>query len=307
MPRADSPTPVASPAARGVVLMIACSLLFATMATFVGAAHARAPALSTLMMSAIRSGVNLVALVILARGDAKLLLGDGRRALWIRGVLGGVSLVSYFTALAHVGVGEAAFLNQTSAVWVAIFAPVFLGEPTGALVWLAVGCSLVGVSLLAAPVAGAPPGDAFGRAIGLFSGLTSAGAYLSVRRAGATNKPITIVFYFTLVAALGTTIGCVVRQESLPRDPVTLGLMVGAGLTATLAQLIMTEAYRVGRAGSVAAAGAAGPLFSTVLGAVFLRQVPDKHAALGMGILLVSAMGLPFLAARAADRGTRAA
>jgi len=302
MPRADSPTPVASTAARGVGLMIACSLLFATMATFVGAAHEREPGLSTLMMSAIRSGVNLVALVVLARGDVQLLLGDGRRALWIRGVLGGVSLVSYFTALAHVGVGEAAFLNQTSAVWVAIFAPVFLGESTGALVWLAVGGSLVGVSLLAAPAAGAPPGDAFGRAVGLFSGLTSAGAYLSVRRAGATNKPITIVFYFTLVAAFGTTISCVVRQESLPRDPVTLGLMVGAGLTATLAQLIMTEAYRVGRAGPVAAAGAAGPLFSTVLGAVFLGQVPDKHAAVGMGILLVSAMGLPFLAARAAER-----
>lgn len=280
--------------------MIACSLLFATMATFAGAAHQREPALSTLMMSAIRSGVNLVALVVLARGDTRLLLGDGRRALWIRGVLGGVSLVSYFTALAHVGVGEAAFLNQTSAVWVAIFAPVFLAEPTGALVWLAVACSLVGVSLLSAPVAGAPPGDAFGRAVGLFSGLTSAGAYLSVRRAGATNKPITIVFYFTLVAALGTTIGCVVRHEALPRDPVTLGLMVGAGLSATVAQLIMTEAYRVGRAGPVAAAGAAGPLFSTVLGAVFLGQVPDKHAAVGMAILLVSAVLLPFLAARSA-------
>lgn len=297
MSDADLP-PVDS--SRGVALMITCSLLFATMATFVGAAHTHDPGLSTLVTSAIRSGVNLVALVILARGDFALLRGDGRPALWVRGLLGGVSLITYFTALAHLGLGEAAFLNQTSAVWVAIFAPLVLGERTGRLVWLAVGCSLVGVAMLAQPRDG---GDVIGRCAGLFSGITSAGAYLTVRKAGATNKPITIVFYFTLVAAIGSFTASLALGEPWPHDPVTLALLLGAGLAATLAQLIMTEAYRIGRAGPVAAAGAAGPLFSTLFGALFLGQIPDRHAALGMAILLLSAIGLPFLAARAGERG----
>ncbi len=282
---------------RGVALMVGCSVLFAMMATFVGAAHKHDPTLSTLVTSAFRSGVNLIALIAMARGNRALLFGDGRAALWARGVFGGLSLVTYFTALAHLGVGEAAFLNQTSAVWVALLAPVFLGERTGRLVWVAVGCSLVGVALLATPHTG-EGNDLLGRGMGLLSGLCAAGAYLTVRKAGASNRPITIVFYFTLVAAIGSVTGAVLAGDAIPRDPITLGLLIGAGLSATFAQLIMTEAYRVGRAGPVAAAGAAGPLFSTVLGAIWLGQVPDTRAVLGMTLLVLSGIGLPFLAAR---------
>ena len=282
---------------RGVGLMVGCSVLFAMMATFVGAAHHHDPSLSTLVASAFRSGVNLVVLVVMARGSHALLLGDGRAALWARGVLGGLSLVTYFTALAHLGVGEAAFLNQTSAVWVALLAPFFLGERTGRLVWTAVACSLVGVALLATPRTG-DGNDLIGRGMGLLSGLCAAGAYLTVRKAGATNRPITIVFYFTLIAAIGSVVGAVLVGDTVPRDPITLGLLIGAGLSATFAQLIMTEAYRVGRAGPVAAAGAAGPLFSTVLGGILLGQVPDARAIIGMILLVLSGIGLPFLAAR---------
>lgn len=296
-------TPIAAPdaasdaSARGVGLMVGCSVLFAAMATFVSAAHQHDPGLSTLVTSAFRSGVNLVALIVLARGDTARLFGDRRPALWGRGVLGGLSLVTYFTALAHLGVGEAAFLNQTSAVWVALLAPLFLRERTGPLVWLAVAGSLLGVALLAAPHPG--EGDlTLGRGMGLASGLCAAGAYLTVRKAGATNRPITVVFYFTLIAAIGSVTGAVALGETVPRDPRTLALLVGAGLAATFAQLIMTEAYRIGRAGPVAAAGAAGPLFSTILGALVLGQIPDGRALAGMAVLVVSGIGLPLLAAR---------
>lgn len=277
--------------------MIACSLLFATMATFVGVAHSLDPHLSTFVTSAFRSGVNLIALILLARFDFKVLFGDGRRALWVRGVLGGLSLVTYFAALAHLGIGQAAFLNQTSAVWVALLAPFFLGERTGWTVWLAVLCSLVGVALLSEPPAHLHE-EISGRGMGLTSGLCAAGAYLSIRKAGATNRPITIVFYFTLVAAMGSTAASVALGEPLPRDPRTIACLVGAGIAATFAQLIMTEAYRIGRAGPIAAAGAAGPLFSTLLGWLVLGQAPDARAGLGMALLVLSGIGLPLLAAR---------
>ncbi len=269
------------------------------MATFVGAAYQRDPTLSTWVTTVFRSGVNLLALVALAKGNWRVLVGDARPALWVRGVLGALSLITYFTALAHLGVGESAFLNQTSAVWVALLAPVFLGERTGRLVWVAVACSLVGVALLAQPREGTG-GEVLGRTMGLASGFCAAGAYLSVRKAGETNPPITIVFYFTLMAAVGSLMVTVIGGARIPRDGMTLLLLVGSGLAATLAQLIMTEAYRIGRAGPVAAAGAAGPLFSTLLGAAMLGQIPDRRAAVGMGILVLSGIGLPFLATRGA-------
>lgn len=276
--------------------MLGSSVLFAVMATCVGAAHRRDPALSTWVASAARSGVNLLALLVLARGDLAQLLGDRRPALWARGITGAASLLAYFGALAALGVGEAAFLNQTSAVWVALLGPLVLREHTGRLVWVAVLGSLGGVALLAAPREGGA--DLVGRALGLASGLAAALAYLSVRRASATNTAITVVFYFTAMATVVSVAVALALRTPWPRDPVELALLVGAGLSATLAQLGMTRAYAISRAAPVAAAGAASPLFTTLLGALFLGQIPDRRAQIGMALLLLTGVLLPWLAER---------
>lgn len=289
---------------RAIALQLTASALFAVMATCVGAAHQREPTLHTLVASAGRASVNLVFLLVIAQIEARrsgraardLLLGDGRPALWARGGLGAISLLSYFTALSHLGVGEAAFLNNTSAVWVAAVAPFALGEPTSGRAWFAIGASLVGLALLGHPRPEA--GDWLGRIAGLISGVGAAGAYLSVRRAARTNHPITIVFYFTALATAVCFSGIAYLGLTLPRDPAVLLLLTGAGLSATLAQLVMTEAYRSGPAATLAATGAASPLLTALLGWAVLGQVPDHNALWGIALLTVSSVVLPFLMTR---------
>jgi drug/metabolite transporter (DMT)-like permease len=278
---------------QGVQRMLVACVFFALMALCAGEAHRLDPTLSTAMTSLVRSSVNLVALVLLARGNMGLLFGDRRAALWVRGVTGGLALVSYFAALERVGIGEAAFLNQTSAVWVAILAPLLLREPARARATLAVAGSIVGVLLLTHP---RPEGsDTVGRIIGLVSGLCAAGAYLSVRRAGATNGPITIVFYFTLVATIIAGALSIGVGAKLPHDPRVWACLVGAGLAATFAQMRMTEAYALAPAALISATGAASPLLNAVAGWVFLGEVPDLAGRAGMAVLLISAVALPLL------------
>ncbi len=287
--------------ARGVALMLGGSVLFTGMATCVGLAYARDPALSTFVASTLRGGVNLLAIVLIGAGDPRRLVGDGRIELWMRGLFGGVSLMLYFTALGHLGVGEAAFLNQTASPWVAVLAPLVVGEATPRLVWWAVLGSLTGTAFLAHPRP--ESGDLLGRVSGLLSGLTSAAAYLSIRRASATNGPVTVVFYFTLVATALSLATALLLGVDWPRDPLVYAWLAGSGLLATVAQLLMTEAYRTGRAAGVAAAGASGPLLNALAGWAVLDQVPDQMARIGMGILLVSGIALPILAERSARPG----
>lgn len=285
----------AAPARRGgVAHMLAGSAFFAVMATFVALAHARDAQLSTLVSSGVRAVVNMLALILLARGRG--MFGDGRPALWARGVLGAVALISYFAALDRLSVGEAAFLNQTSAVWVAAAAPLVLGERSGRVAWIAVLGSLAGIALLVHPRPDAA--DGIGRILGLLSGFAAAGAYLSIRRAGESNGPIVIVFYFTFVSTLAAVGFGVATGAAAPRDLGTVLLLVGSGLAATVAQLFMTEAYRVGRAAPVAAAGAAGPLLTVLAGWAVLDQIPDGRALVGMGILCVTGIAMPFYAGR---------
>jgi uncharacterized membrane protein len=79
---------------------------------------------------------------------------------------------------------------------------------------------------------------------------------------------------FSLVA-LGT-------GAAWPARPAVLGLLVLSGLAATAGQLLMTAAYRRGRAAPIAAAAATGPLLSALLGAALLGQTPGPRAAAGM-------------------------
>ncbi len=284
---------------RAVALALASAGCFAAMATCVGAAHSRDPALTTTTTSFARASVNLVILVVLARGDRRLLFGDGRPALWARGALGALSLWTYFGALARLDIGEAAFLNGTSAVWVALAAPWMLGEPASLGVWAAIAGSVAGTALLARPDAGA---GLIGRALGLASGAFAAGAYVSVRTAARTNAPITIVTWFTLTATLFQAANWLAAPVPLPRDLGVIAALVGSGVWATLGQLAMTRAYQLGEAALVASACASGPLLTAAFGALFLGQRPDSRAAAGIAVLVVSSILLPLAQARATRR-----
>lgn len=276
--------------------MLLGSVLFAAMATFVGFAHRQDPALSTFTSSAARSIVNLLALVAVSWRAPLRLVGDARPALWARGAFGGIALLTYFAAIRYLSVGEAAFLNQTSAVWVALLAPWLLGQRTSGPTWIAILGSLAGVGLLAHPRPGAD--DSLGRVLGLASGVAAAGAYVSVNKAAATNSPATIVFWFTLMSSVASIGLMVATGAALPADLVTTAYLVGAGLSATAAQLLMTAAYRDGHVASVAAAGAASPLITTLLGWALLDQVPDTRARIGMAVLIVCSAVLPFWGGR---------
>ncbi len=284
--------------------MIGAAALFAVMAIFVGAAHERDPSLSMFAASAWRSAINLIMLIIVVKGNFQLLFGDRRPALWARGVLGAGSLFTYFAAIALLSAGEAAFLNQTSAVWVAVLAPWVLGEKTPRMVWFAIAGSLIGMALLVHPRE--VDGDGLGRFIGLASGMFAAGAYLSIRAAGRSNPPEAIVFWFTIIGVPLGVFATWATGGQWPRDPIVILHLFGAGISATFAQLLMTQAYRSTRAGVVAAASAAGPLFTTALGAIFLGQIPDPRSRLGMAILAICAILLPLLAERQSTESSTA-
>lgn len=276
--------------------MLLGAALFAAMATFVGFAHRRDPSLSTFTSSAFRSIVNLLVLVVVSWRAPLRLVGDARPALWARGLLGAIALLSYFACIRYLSLGEAAFLNQTSAIWVALLAPWLLGQTTSTAAWIAIVGSLAGVGLLAHPRPSAD--DTFGRVLGLLSGAAAAGAYVSVNKASATNSPVTIVFWFTLMSSIASIGLMLATGAQLPADLGTAMLLVGAGLSATAAQLLMTAAYRDGHVASVAAAGAASPLLTTILGWTLLDQVPDSRARFGMAVLVVCSAVLPFWGAR---------
>lgn len=279
---------------RGLAYMLFSGLNFALMSLMVGIAHQLQPSLSAAMTSLMRAAVNLVLLLMLTWKNPRQLLGDGRAALWVRGLMGAFALLAYVSALARVGIGEASFLNQTSAFWVALLAPILLKEASSRWNWLAIVGAMGGMLLLSYPRVGLMD-DTLGRVLGALSGFLAALAYVSVRKAGQSNPPTTIVFYFTVISVVISAVILQFEPIVWPEGWQVWGALVLVGVFATLGQLFMTMAYKIGPAVSVAVTAYACPLLTSLLGVVLMDQRPDLAGWLGMGLILLSGVALPAL------------
>lgn len=273
-------------------------MFFAIMGTGVYASGLSHPPVAAVTVSFIRVAVNLALLVLpaLAVRELPALFGDRRPSLWLRGLFGALSLILSFAAIQRIGPGESAFLSASSAIFVAALGPLVLGQRNSAWVWLAVLGAFSGLFLLFQPRLA--PADFPGRLMGLGSGFLAALAYLMVARAGRSNPPRTVVFYFCLVAVLIHLAYFAYRGVDLPKGLESWGWVLLAGFSGSAAQLYMTRAYQLAPAALVGATGFLGPVMSVLLGALLFSKVPDREALLGCGLVLLFGTLLPFLALR---------
>jgi S-adenosylmethionine uptake transporter len=279
----------------GLLDMVLASFLFAAMAGCVFAVSQGPNPLDAPVVSFIRVTVNLglVFLPALLSGKPGRLFGDLRPSLWLRGLFGGASLMLSFLSIQRIGPGESAFLTATSGIFVAAMGPWILGQKNNWADWLAILGAFAGLYLLMSPHNG--QGDLVGRLMGVCSGFLAALAYLMVSRAGRSNQPTTIVFYFSLIGFLIHGLWFSMVGFKLPVDIRSWTLAVGAGLLGTIAQFFLTRAYQRAPAAKVSAMGFLSPVLSLWLSVSFFAVQPSARALWGCFLILLAGVFLPFV------------
>ncbi|POZ60330.1 DMT family transporter [Chromobacterium alticapitis] len=205
-----------------------------------------------------------------------------------RGVIGYASLLMSFYAIAHLPLATASTLTYTSPMFLALLSVVLLKEklPRQAMAGLALG--FIGVVVLLKPTLS---GEVwFAGLLGLVSGFLAGWSYLHVRELGRQGEAEwRVVFYFALISTVGGLL-----LLSLERwHPVTLEnvwLLLGVGGAATVAQLAMTRAYKVGRKLAAANLSYLTVVFSCLLGALAWGDALTADSLLAMGLIIVSGM-----------------
>ena len=226
----------------------------------------------------------LVLLPLLARPRALLTLHW--RGHLLRGVSGGTALWLYFYAIAHLPLATAVSLNYTSPLFLAALGLRHLRETATPRLWLALLLGFVGVLVLLQPVL--RPENALSAAAGLLSGFLASLAYVNVRRLGQQGEPEwRVVFYFSCVCS--AAFGVLALQEGLaPVGTEQWPLLLGLGLSATLAQLAMTRAYGQGRTLVAASLSYSTLVFSAALSAWQLGEHPPPLAIAGMALIVLA-------------------
>ena len=178
-----SARPAAGRARRGALIMTVAALQFSAMALFAKAASAH---LSGPQVAWLRFALGLPLVVVpLMRGQR--LRPVDYRSLFLRGLFGSFAVLTYFLAIAHLPVGIATLLNNSSPLFVALFSFLFLREPLGRNTLWALGVTSVGVALVAlggaqSAGAGRVSGGTVGWVlVGMVSAVMSGGAVTTIR------------------------------------------------------------------------------------------------------------------------------
>jgi drug/metabolite transporter (DMT)-like permease len=207
----------------------------------------------------------------------------------VRSVVGSVSLIGYFYAMAQLPLATAQTLNYTSPLFLAIATVVVLGEKFSAWLIAAIALGFVGVALLLQPTM--QGGKEAAALIGLFSGVFSAWAYLSVRTLGRLGEPdYRVVFWFTVIGSLICAAWQLATSSFHPVRWDNLWIVIGIGFCGAMAQLAMTRAYRTGNTLVVGALSYSTLVFGAV--ATFLlwneKLTPLEWA--GMTVIIASGL-----------------
>lgn len=205
-----------------------------------------------------------------------------------RGLTGFLALVMYFYGIAHLPLPTAITLNYTSPLFLAAITAWWLNERHGRGLVAAVVIGFAGVFMLLQPGWGGD--DMLARLVGLMSGVLAALAYLNVRTLGRQDEPEwRVVFYFALVSTLGGAVWMASTGFVMPKTT-DLPLLLAMGAAATLGQLAMTRAYRLGNTMAVGALAYSAVGFAALGGVIiFGDRLPVISWA---GMLLIVFAGI---------------
>ena len=279
------------------LLMLCSSLLFALMGVCVKFA---ATQYSSGEMVFYRSLVGTLFMFGLARWrGASLATAVPAMHFW-RSASGVIALVLWFHALGGLPLATAMTLNYMSSVWMALFliggsALVGSGRIDGRL-FAAVLAGFAGVALVLRPTVDQQ--QAWHGVTGLLSGMLAATAYLQVTALGRAGEPEErIVFYFSVG---GIVVGALwmLWHGANAHTPRGLALLLAIGVLATVAQTMMTRAYRIGRTLVNASLQYLGIVFSFAFGVLLFDDAVTASALAGIALIIAAGLYATLLRTR---------
>lgn len=281
------------------LLMVCASLLFAVMGVCVKLASEQYAAGEIVFYRAI---TGVLIMTVYARVTRVSLRTTVPAMHFWRSLTGVIALCLWFYAIGGLPLATAMTLNYMSSVWMALFllgGAVMMGATNridGRLV-AAVIAGFAGVALVLRPTI---EGQQLWYGLcGLLSGLLAALAYLQVTSLGRAGEPESrIVFYFSIggmLAGVATTAWTGGLHAHTWRGAV---LLVATGVLATVAQLMMTRAYAIGRMLSNASLQYLGIAFSFGFGVWLFGDVVTWMAVAGMALIVGAGLMATMLSAR---------
>jgi drug/metabolite transporter (DMT)-like permease len=238
----------------GIRFMVIGAFWFSIMSVLVKLAGRTVPSMDIVLYRGLVT--ILLSAWVMRRNKVQPFFGVQRGLLVLRGIFGSLALACFIFSLVHLPLGEATLIQYTNPVFAIVIAALWYHEHIGPRELVALIASMLGVLLIARPVAifgGSQDAVPLGYvAIALGGAACSGAAYATIRRLGAEDSRV-VVFYLPLLQipmALPFVIGHW-RNPSL----VEWAMLIGAGVATQAAQTYMTRGLQLERTARATTAG----------------------------------------------------
>ena len=222
--------------------MLLGTLFFSAMSVFAKLAGARLP---TMELVIARVLITMVMCIWALRSLGISPWGNNKKLLLLRGFAGFMGLSCYFYAINHLPLADATVIQFCNPMVAALIATFALKEPLRGAEVVATVLSMLGVILVAQPTFLFSEGvglDPLAVTIGLVGAFFSAVAYVVIRRLGATDHHMVVVFYFPLVTGPLSLPLLAIEGVVMPQGVEWLYLL-GIGISAQLGQIQITQGF----------------------------------------------------------------
>lgn len=268
---------------RGVVLMVVAVAVFAVMDALLKHLATSYPPMQVAFLRAT-SSLPFVFLTCALTGRISELRPRRPLLHLARGVISILMLWCFVWALAHMSLANTYAITLSAPLLVVPFAALFLGEKADGHTWVAILAGLAGVLVILKPTAAGFVNPAGLAALG--TAVCWAIVVVMVRLMSSTETTAAMVFWFLMLSAVGT--GALAVRGWVPIDPEDWAWIAALGLSGWAGQHLITEAFRLAPASTVAPFEYMSIVWGACIDWVVWQTVPGARMFVGAGIVVAA-------------------
>lgn len=271
--------------------MLVGAFWFSVMSVLVKLAGQRLPSMEIVFFRGVLTLAMSYAIV--RRAGIVPVLGNNRRLLVQRGVLGAAALACFLFSLTHLPLAESTLIQYMNPVFAILVAHWWFRERMRRAEWVALAASITGVLLITRPAllfGGAASDIAPMHAlIALMGAAFSGSAYATIRQMPA-ERPEVVVLYLPLMS-VPMSLPFIASNWYAPTAMEWL-LLVGIGIATQLAQTSMTKGLQAEKTARATMTGYVQIIFAGAWGAILFGEAITAWTVVGALIVLTGMLSM---------------
>ena len=231
-----------------------------------------------------RSLVSVAISVVMIKQLKLPMFGNNKKWLIIRGFTGMSALFLFFLTIKHIPLASATTIQYLSPIFTVLLATQMQGEKVKKAQWFLFGLAFIGVFLI----------KGFDDRVslmylllGILSSLISGIAYNAIMKCRQTDHPVTVVFYFPLIAVPVMGVACLIFGWKTPQGIEWLLLLV-MGIFTQIAQIYMTKALHADHSSRIMPFKYFGVIYALLIGIIWFGEFVPFASLMGIALVIIA-------------------